>query len=311
MENGKLKISVVVPIYNVEAQIKICVDSIINQTYKNIEIILVDDGSPDSCPMICDDYANLDSRIKVIHKLNGGLSDARNAGIKVATGDYILFVDSDDYIELNSCERFVNTVMKDYPDMIVGEAIKVFSDKVEHLRHTNLLENKIYTGNEVLKLCIQKNQMQAPSVLNLYKKSFIYENSLFFKKGILHEDMEYMPRIFLRAKKVKYLKGYFYNYILREDSITQGQKSNKNAYYLFEIYEEWQALFEQVKDKKIRNCLFGFLMKCYLNTCREFKIAKKNKNIFNLDNVIHYSLNIKEFLKNLLFYICPSVYINI
>ena len=91
-------ISVIVPIYNVEKYLARCVDSIVNQTYKNLEIILVDDGSPDLCPQMCDDYAEKDSRIKVVHKKNGGLSDARNAGMAVSTGEYISFIDSDDYV---------------------------------------------------------------------------------------------------------------------------------------------------------------------------------------------------------------------
>ena len=95
-------ISVIVPIYNVEKYLARCVDSIVNQTYKNLEIILVDDGSPDRCPQMCDDYAEKDSRIKVVHKKNGGLSDARNAGMAVATGEYISFIDSDDWIDLET-----------------------------------------------------------------------------------------------------------------------------------------------------------------------------------------------------------------
>ena len=97
-------ISVIVPIYNVEKYLDRCVDSIINQTYKNLEIILVDDGSPDNCPQMCDDYAKKDSRIKVVHKENGGLSDARNVGMEVATGEYVSFIDSDDYISLDCYE---------------------------------------------------------------------------------------------------------------------------------------------------------------------------------------------------------------
>ena len=103
-------ISVIVPIYNVEKYLARCVDSIVNQTYKNLEIILVDDGSPDRCPQMCDDYAEKDSRIKVIHKKNGGLSDARNAGMAVATGEYISFIDSDDWIETSMFELLLNNI---------------------------------------------------------------------------------------------------------------------------------------------------------------------------------------------------------
>lgn len=102
------KISIIVPVYKVEQYLERCVKSLINQTYKNIEIILVDDGSPDQCPKMCDDYASEDSRIKVIHKKNGGLSDARNAGLDAATGEFIAFVDSDDWVEID----FIETLCK-------------------------------------------------------------------------------------------------------------------------------------------------------------------------------------------------------
>ncbi len=121
------KISVIVPIYKVENYLHRCVDSIINQTYTNLEIILVDDGSPDNCPMICDKYVKKDSRIRVIHKKNGGLSDARNAGINIATGEYIGFVDSDDYISLHFYQRLMN-VMKVSDSDIVECEIKKFKD---------------------------------------------------------------------------------------------------------------------------------------------------------------------------------------
>ena len=101
-------VSIVVPIYNVEKYIDKCVDSIINQTYKNLEIILVDDGSPDNCGDIADKYAELDNRIKVIHKSNGGLSDARNAGLDISTGEFICFIDSDDYVEMDMIEKTLN-----------------------------------------------------------------------------------------------------------------------------------------------------------------------------------------------------------
>lgn len=102
--------SIIVPIYKVEKYLHKCVNSLVNQTYKDIEIVLVDDGSPDNCPQICDEYAAKDKRINVIHKKNGGLSDARNVGLENCTGKYILFVDSDDYIELDACEKFTKII---------------------------------------------------------------------------------------------------------------------------------------------------------------------------------------------------------
>ena len=113
-------ISVVVPIYNVENYIKKCVDSILSQTYKNLEIILVDDGSPDNCPQICDEYAQKDNRIKVIHKENGGLSDARNAGIDISKGKFITFIDSDDYIEKDYVEVLYNSIKESIRQAKIG-----------------------------------------------------------------------------------------------------------------------------------------------------------------------------------------------
>ena len=118
MEGNQSLISVIVPVYKVEQYLDKCVESIVNQTYRNLEIILVDDGSPDNCPAMCDGWAKRDYRIKVIHKANGGLSDARNAGIEVAQGEYICFVDSDDYLESNYLKELIETKKK-YPDFVV------------------------------------------------------------------------------------------------------------------------------------------------------------------------------------------------
>ena len=112
-------ISIIVPIYKVEKYLKKCIQSIMNQTYLNFELILVDDGSPDDCPMICDNYAKLDNRIVVLHKQNGGLSDARNAGLDVARGEYIGFVDSDDFIANNMYEKLLSGLLAEDADMAV------------------------------------------------------------------------------------------------------------------------------------------------------------------------------------------------
>ena len=116
MEKGK--ISIVVPMYNVEKYLPECVDKLLDQTYKNLEIILVDDGSPDNCGKIADDYAKKDERVKVIHKPNGGLSDARNVGMDVATGEYLMFTDSDDFLFPSACEVLVNKIEKENADYV-------------------------------------------------------------------------------------------------------------------------------------------------------------------------------------------------
>ena len=119
-KNEMLLVSVIVPIYNVEFYLNKCVDSILNQSYKNIEVVLVDDESPDSCGKMCDDYAALDGRIKVVHKKNGGLSDARNAGMKAATGDLITFVDSDDYISEDFVKILFEAMSENNADIAIA-----------------------------------------------------------------------------------------------------------------------------------------------------------------------------------------------
>ena len=125
-------ISIIVPVYNVEKYIHECVDSIINQTYKNIEIILVDDGSPDNCGKICDEYAKKDNRIKVIHKPNGGLSDARNHGIDVANGEWLMFIDSDDWIEPNMAEKLLHSALNNKADLAISSVI-LFDEEKEYI----------------------------------------------------------------------------------------------------------------------------------------------------------------------------------
>lgn len=114
-------VSIIIPVYKVEKELGRCVDSVLCQTLGDIEVILVDDGSPDDCPRICDDYALADSRVKVVHKQNGGLSDARNFGLAEATGDYIMFVDSDDSIELDACERLLRLATDSHADIVLGD----------------------------------------------------------------------------------------------------------------------------------------------------------------------------------------------
>ena len=227
-------ISVIVPVYKVEKYLDRCIESIVAQTYKNIEIIIVDDGSPDKCPQICDAWKSKDSRIQVIHKKNGGLSSARNMGIHMATGEYILFVDSDDCIVSDACEKlyaYANGV-----DLVVAEATIYENGKIIHRVHTNLKENYIYSGTECAMKEIKAGEWFAAACYNMYKREFIIKNKLFFLEGILHEDIDYLPRLFLAAQTVKYMHYEFYEYIIRESSIcsVKGEKNFNdlmNTYY--------------------------------------------------------------------------------
>ena len=164
------KVSIIIPIYNVEKYLRKCVDSVICQTYKNLEIILVDDGSPDSCPEICDSYVDLDSRIKVIHKQNGGLSDARNTGIDMSSGEYITFVDSDDYIENDMIEILISTLEENHCDISTCNNLIVHSDNIVTIAPEQNITRILATENALENLFYKKD-ISVMATAKLYKKS--------------------------------------------------------------------------------------------------------------------------------------------
>ncbi len=300
-------ISIIVPVYKVEEFLDRCVNSLVNQTYRNLEIILVDDGSPDNCPILCDNWAKKDDRIKVLHKVNGGLSDARNHGLEIATGEYILYVDSDDYIDLDTCSRFVSRLGYYKADIVVGGALKEIDGKSENMTHS-LSESKIYNSKDYIMKSVLKGEFFAPAWLNLYKKSFLNENHLFYKFNRFFEDSQILPRMFLKANSIIIMNKPFYHYIIRENSIMTSTKNEKKMLDSLENMKEWKILFDDISDIELRDTLYGFLVKYYLHECRIYKI-----NDWKIDNVdfhfsMKYALNFKEKLKIIFFAIFPKVF---
>lgn len=225
-ENNNCIISIVVPIYKVEKYLEKCIDSIINQDYKNLEIILVDDGSPDRCPQICDEYAQKDSRIKVIHKENGGLSDARNAGIKVATGEYIAFIDSDDYITENYISTLMYTIKKYDADISACNYIKLYEDSGIEKVEPKINEDLVMTNIEAMKdLFTLPNNSDVVTWNKLYKTSLFTQNNIEFPKGKLHEDNFTTYKLYYYSNKVVFTNVPCYYYLQRKDSI-MGKKFN-------------------------------------------------------------------------------------
>lgn len=209
-----MKVSVIVPIYKVEKYLQQCVESIQKQTYQNIEIILVDDGSPDRCPEMCDELAMKDSRIKVIHKTNGGLSDARNYGIDAATGDYLVFVDSDDYWDSNiALERCMNVSSSLDADVTIFGLKKYYHDTGEsEVMHMNVSKDDC-TRLLPIKQLLKDNVFITSACNKLIKASFFKGSSgIRFVKGQLSEDIEYCSQILLSAHKFAVLPENFYVY---------------------------------------------------------------------------------------------------
>ena len=208
MIDNRIQFSIIIPIYNVEKYLEKCIESIINQTYHNIEIILVDDGSTDNCSKLCDKYKKKDCRIKVLHKQNGGLSDARNEGLEIATGNYILFVDSDDYLEKDACEKFSAYTDRN-ADILIGDGIVIDGRcDIGHISETG-----VFNAHDFLKKSLIANRFPKVVWLNAYRRGFLNDNNLRFKKGILHEDENFTPKVFLCAKTIIYTGINFYNYV--------------------------------------------------------------------------------------------------
>ena len=195
------KISVIVPIYKVEKYLNKCIDSIINQTYKNLEIILVDDGSPDDCGKICDEYAKKDSRIKVIHKENSGVSSARNTGLDVVTGDYIGFIDSDDWINVDMYESMMKYLILENADVVrcgicVHENGKIFNEKDYDFDYCIEKDNDI-----IIKEFLDGGILQGAVWNKLYKKSII-DGIYFDEKFHRNEDSLFIYNVLKKTKNL-------------------------------------------------------------------------------------------------------------
>lgn len=208
-------ISVIIPVYNVEKYLRNCIDSVISQTYHNLEIILIDDGSPDKCGEICEEYANKDSRIKVIHKENGGLSDARNVGIQRAIGKYITFIDSDDDVKKEYIQYLYDLIIKDKTKMSIA-AHTVISDEKEIDIGEGKKEKKL-TTQECLERMLCEDGFCVSAWAKLYDKE-LFEN-VEFPKGKLNEDNGTTYKLILKCDAIAYGNKSIYNYYKRENSI--------------------------------------------------------------------------------------------
>ena len=234
------KISIIVPIYNVEPYIHKCVDSILNQTYKNIEVILVDDGSPDNCGKICDEYAEKDDRVVVIHKENGGLSDARNAGLDKATGECIGFVDSDDYIAPNMYEKLYAALKENEAEIAYCNVVRCLN---ENYYYNTLQQSKVMTGPEYL--FGKHAAFWTIAVNKLYKRSLFI--NVRYPKGKLHEDEFVIHEIMFSCNKVIYIQDNLYYYIHRDSSITNMQKNIRH-------FDGAEAAFKRAEYYKANSC---------------------------------------------------------
>ena len=263
----KPKISIIIPVYNVEKYLNRCVDSLLGQTLKDIEIILVDDSSTDNSPRICDEYLKTDERVKVIHKPNQGAGMARNSGLEIAKGDYVGFVDSDDYVDLNMYKALYDTAVKYDADLVMSGVRYVDGNMFE--KQGEIIEKSFFdadtvfeTENDIKKLRLgivgappeaKDDSRYGMSVWkNLLRRDVIVNNNLKFmsEREILSEDALFMIDYISVINKAVGINGAFYNYCRNEDSISKSYKKDrfdKSMYFLDEIEKRFQNDTDEYK----------------------------------------------------------------
>jgi glycosyltransferase involved in cell wall biosynthesis len=245
------KISIIVPVYKVEKYLGKCIESILGQTFKDFELILVDDGSPDNCGVICENFAKRDERIKVIHKSNGGLSSARNAGLEMATGEYIAFVDSDDFIHQRMYEILYKYAKKYSSDIVICDYLLVNEGEsyIDELRNFEI-NAKNFSNIDALKQIYTNNGTTFIVAWNKLYRRYLF-NDLRFEEGRLHEDEFMAHKILYASPKVTYLPIPLYSYLQRRGSIIG---SGFNLKRLDAVYAAKDRIkfFKKIKQSKLR-----------------------------------------------------------
>lgn len=288
-------VSVIVPIYKVEPYLRRCLDSIVNQTYTNLEIILVDDGSPDACPQICDEYAARDNRIVVIHKENGGLSDARNAGLDICKGEYISFIDSDDWVD----EKYVEVLYEIQKKTAAELSICVYDSFLEDGRLSSSCLSKTsgiisWDFHEVLiRLCAEDTLGLMAVWGKLYARMLF--DSIRFPKGKLYEDAYINYKLYMQCDKVCYSEIPLYHYRIRNGSIMSNAKGS--IYDLEPKIKRYEFLMENCEEAA-NYCIEKLCWNVLFATSKSDEYLIENTPFKNRkDAVKYFRLLVLHFLK--------------
>ncbi|MCD7777446.1 MAG: glycosyltransferase family 2 protein [Clostridiales bacterium] len=284
------KVSIIVPIYNVEKYLDRCIDSLINQTLKDIEIILVDDGSPDKCPEICDKYADLDKRIKVIHKKNGGVSAARNDGLSAASGDWVIFCDSDDWMEKDACEILYSLGEEKGVDIAIGDINLIRGEEAVYNRFFAdefVYRNKKDMTGLVMADIYQNYCPNPPSTHTigyggpwnkLVKRQFLLDNKIKFDTSLLgiFDDILYTAYIYANADSIAYIQKPVYNYVVISTSITKSYKANtlEISRRIFKAFGKFKS--EYAPDGKLDRAYDALVVRRFDEALRLYFFSEKN-----------------------------------
>ena len=286
--NKKPLVSIVVPIYKVpEKYLRNNIEHLINQTLKEIEILLIDDGSPDDCGNICEEYKKIDDRIKVIHQENLGLCGARNTGVKNANGDYIMFVDGDDFINNDACEILYLNSNKGKYDVVNGCMTKDYDSNIIEYDYSYFEDGRIYTNDEcrfwqekILDFRANISSVNA----KIIKRSLMLNNNIFHNEQLKQgaEGIEFLIRLFDIVDSVKFVKKNIYHYIHNDKSITQ-KHDEKNHYYVLLCFEEIEKTIKKSKNvDALYKSLYTRLIYVIITTAISGYFSPTNKESYRM-----------------------------
>ena len=299
-----MKLSIIIPVYNVEQYLQNCVQSVLTQTYQDLQVILVDDGSTDSSGILCDQLAQQDSRIQVVHKVNGGLSDARNAGLKVATGDYVAFLDSDDVYLLNDgLEQLMTLAHDEQPDVLLFQAVDVYPHHQNVRKAYDADYLATHTGTEVFHQLVRTQSFNMSACFQVIRRDLLEEYQLYFEKGLLSEDVDWSLRLWQYVDKVRAINLPLYGYQHREGSISTTY-TIRNLRSYEHIFAKFVQLYrERVDDEATKlywKTVMGYLAQMYTSCLYAYgQIARKDRSeayaiLKRYATLLEHSISIKS-----------------
>ena len=314
-------VSIIIPVYQVEKYLDKCIASVVGQTYQNLQIILIDDGSSDRSPAICDGWKERDSRITVIHQPNGGLSRARNAGLKIATGEFVGFVDSDDWIESNMYETLLAAMQEANADIAVCNYQMELQEARENKKKEQTHERKLYSSEEALRMILKGEGFIYNFVWNkLFKRSVIA--NIDFPSGKIYEDILWTPMVIGNANIIICLDSILYHYIQREDSLTHSDNT-----VLIRLLDKLEMIHQRMEFIRARYPELEevSIVNYQNNCCQEYTKISLHHAAFDIDGTVRCEIHrcyrqvglrntlhigrLKLNLAYLLFWFSPSMYV--
>lgn len=311
--NNQISVSIIIPVYNIEKYIEVCLKHLICRTSLTYEVLIVEDGSSDNSNEIIKKIIKNQRNFYLIEKNNGGLSSARNSGLKMAKGDYIFFLDGDDFIDISQVEKIYEFAAMNELDIAVGNGKYYFEGNSKKNKYFYAGEKlrkikDVTSGKYMFSYMIKHNSYKVEVWDKLYRKEFLENNNLLFKEGIFQEDELFTPKAFLKAARVSYFGNIDYNYRQREDSITKtGTVINCLSYIeviedLYKLYDEKDEMFTEALRKRLNQLYFRTLQSSFdLN--EEEKLA-----IWNLLSKYKFDFNFSFKIRNLLYKKNQSLY---